>query len=319
MSVSTSSAADGHLVVRDDQAVGDRDPLDGGVGQVPLVPERHVLVASCWRSRAGAGPARTAARSSSDCACAASRSSPDRHSSAALRPRGPRCAAAAGIRGRSAPRRRRASPPPARSWACRSLATTWLGACSTPRPSSRADVLPRRTGRSARRCPPSRRSCPPRRPSRAAAQPSRRAVDREGEARPACGRTSSARRGCRGYARCRPCPSASTACSASIRRSRHRVEQQVGRAGQGDAKRGVDQVVAGHPQVHPPWPSRPGCPRRRRPGTTGSRGRARARSRRPARRSGTRARSMSASAHMGTRPSTDCAWLASTSTLTQVA
>ena len=74
-------------VIEGDEAVAQDDPLDRGMLNVPLVPERDVLEGGVGNWRERASPGRRSARSRSDCVCEASPTSPSAPSRTAPRPR----------------------------------------------------------------------------------------------------------------------------------------------------------------------------------------------------------------------------------------
>ena len=104
---STTRVISSSMNVEQPRGVGEDHPLGARVGDVALVPQRHVLERGDRMAPDHAGETRSRARRRPDCACAASRSSPSGRRRTAPAPRAPRCAPDGGSRSRSS----RASRP----------------------------------------------------------------------------------------------------------------------------------------------------------------------------------------------------------------
>ena len=179
-------------------------------------------------------------------------------------------------RWRSARCRPRASPPPAA--AGRAGRGPRPGSARAPRRDRAARThTPRRRGRSARRSPPTRRSCRPRPPGARLPAAVRSGRSRR-RTRRACGRKRGGPwRASRGTPDAYRVPVLCRFGRQHAAKPRRRPEQEVAGAGEGVPQGRVDEVVARHPEVHPPSGGRRECPRRRRRERKGSRGRASAR------------------------------------------
>ena len=123
-----------------DRRVGADHPLDRGMRDVALVPQRDVLQRRDDRRAHDAGEAGQVLAQAPGCACAASPTSPSALRRNIPPPPAPRCAADGGSRWRAArpTRRRRASAAKNAAW--RSRGITWVETGSGFSPSLRRDM-----------------------------------------------------------------------------------------------------------------------------------------------------------------------------------